>query len=75
MPVDWTDRMKKVSRSLSSQFINDIDPYSGSNTMPAQLAVELSSEHNWEDFQDTNPSLHPDFMDTQPWDFPMANVR
>lgn len=74
LPVDWMDGMEKISRSLGSQFINDMDPYSGSSTRPAQLAVEVSSDDGWEDFQDTNPSLHPDFMDTQPEGFPLSSL-
>ena len=69
------DGMEKISRSASSEFINEMDPYSGSDTRPAQLAAQESSEHDWEDFQDTNPSLHPDFMDTQPEDFPLSSLR
>lgn len=67
--------MEKISSSLGSEFINDMDPYSGTNTRPAQLAARDSSEQDWEDFQDTNPSLHPDFMDTQPQDFPQSSLR
>lgn len=57
--------MKKNFQGLSSQFINDIDPYLGRNTVPAPLAVELNSEEAWQDFQDTCANLDDDFADTQ----------
>ena len=69
------DGMKKVSRGVSAHFINDIDPYLGSASLPAPMAVDLSADYTWEDFQDTSPSLHPDFAVTQPSGFQMDMSR
>ncbi len=65
VPAEWMCRMKKSLQSLSSQFINDIDPYLGRNTVPAPLAVELDSDEAWQDFQETCASLDDGFADTQ----------
>jgi hypothetical protein len=43
--------MRVTVGSLESQFVNDIDPYSGSLTIPAPLAREINSDDAWLDFQ------------------------
>ena len=48
---------KSVQKPCGAQFINDLDPYDGRDTLPLPLAEELNSDSGWKEFQDICTNL------------------
>lgn len=42
--IDWKPKQ------LAGQFIDDIDPYEGKQSIPTPVAVEVNSDEAWNDF-------------------------